>query len=112
MLERHLPGVADAPAAADLRHLLVGAFLRVTPGMRDDRAAQESFWAEVDEVMAPVLFHPHAEAVAASVATDAHDVARIGPLDHGRRADPLGGAGDRPAGTGRGQSVRRCRAVG
>ena len=71
MLERHLPGVADAPAAADLRHLLVGAFLRVTPGLRDDPVAQESFWAEVDEVMAPVLFHPHAEAVAAPVATDA-----------------------------------------
>ena len=70
MLERHLPGVADTPAAADLRHQLVGAFLRVTPGLRDDPAAQESFWAEVDEVMAPVLFHPHAEAVAALVATD------------------------------------------
>ena len=65
VLERHLPGVADAPATADLRHLLVGAFLRVTPGLRDDPAARERFWAEVDEVMAPVLFHPHVEAVAA-----------------------------------------------
>ena len=63
MLERHLPGVTDAPATADLDQLLVGAFLRVTPGLRDDPAARERFWAEVDEVMAPVLFHTHAKAV-------------------------------------------------
>ncbi len=64
VLERHLPGAADAPATADLRSSSVGAFLRVTPGLRDDPAARERFWAEVDEVMAPVLFHQHVDAVA------------------------------------------------
>jgi hypothetical protein len=70
VLERHLPGVVDSPATPDLRHLSVGAFLRVTPGLRDDPVARERFWAEVDEVIAPVLFHPHAEAVATLVSTD------------------------------------------
>ncbi|MET1006920.1 MAG: hypothetical protein ABWX96_15340, partial [Propionibacteriaceae bacterium] len=65
-LERHLPGVVDSPATPNFRHLLLGAFLRVTPGLRDDPAAQERFWAEVDEAMAPVLFRTHAEAVAAA----------------------------------------------
>ena len=95
VLERHLPGVADAPATADLRPLLVGAFLRVTPGLRDDPAARERFWAEVDEVMAPVLFHPHAEAVAGG-RPRSHGRAPFDGLRH--RSGPGAWSARRPAG--------------
>lgn len=63
VLERHLPDTIAA-LGDDLRPLLVGAFLRVTPGLRDDTAARERFWSEIDTVMAPVLLHPHAGAIA------------------------------------------------
>ncbi|MEV4579966.1 DUF5605 domain-containing protein [Nonomuraea jabiensis] len=61
LLERHLPeAVLDQPG---LRVLLIGAFLRVAPGLRDDEAARELFWNEIDKVMAPILLHEHAPAV-------------------------------------------------
>jgi hypothetical protein len=59
LLERHLPAALVTAHTADLRDLLIGAFLRVTPGLREDAAARDAFWAEVDEVMAPVLLRPH-----------------------------------------------------
>lgn len=67
VLERHLPAVA-ALDRAEPRILLVGAFLRVAPGLRDDAAARELFWAEVDKVMAPILLHEHAPAVVPAAA--------------------------------------------
>jgi len=63
VLERYLlPEVTD-PVTPDLRELLLGSFLRVTPGLRDDAARRDRFWAEVDAVMEPVLRREHADAV-------------------------------------------------
>jgi hypothetical protein len=62
ILERHFP--AEVAARTDLRSLPLGAFARVTPGLRDDPAAREAFWAEVDAVMAPVVFWLHTDLVA------------------------------------------------
>ena len=115
VLERHLPDAVDAPAArGSPSPVCVGAFLRVTPGLRDDPRAREQFWAEVDEVMAPVLFPAHAERLAGRPDRDPRQAQRAAsaPWESGRRADPLGAAGDRAAGAGRGQPVRRRRAVG
>jgi hypothetical protein len=66
VLERHLPA-AMAADGAELRDMLVGSFLWVTPGLRNDPAARAAFWAEVDEVMAPVLLRTHTNAVASTV---------------------------------------------
>jgi hypothetical protein len=60
VLERHAPstlGVLDAPG---FRDQLIGALMRVTPTLRDDQAARDQFWADVDAVLEPVLRHPHA----------------------------------------------------
>lgn len=54
LLRRHFPqaGAIDRP---ELRGLLIGSFLRVTPGLRDDAAARDAFWVDVDELMTPIL---------------------------------------------------------
>src|SRR6478752_8895888 len=57
VLDRYLPGVADAPV--EWHSQLIGAFLRVTPVLRDDVDARDAFWAEIDEVMTPVLLDNH-----------------------------------------------------
>ena len=59
VLKRRLPTALAASDKADLRQFLVGSFLRVTPGLRDDAEARAAFWAEIDEVMRPVLLRPH-----------------------------------------------------
>ena len=60
VVARHLGAVvAAAPTDAGYRHLQIGAFMRITPGLRDDAAARESFWADVDRVIAPVLLRGH-----------------------------------------------------
>ena len=61
VLERYLPATVDR---ADVREILVVLFLRVTPGLRDDKAAREAFWAEIDELMAPIIRRRHAVAIA------------------------------------------------
>jgi Domain of unknown function (DUF5060)/Domain of unknown function (DUF5605)/Protein of unknown function (DUF4038) len=60
VLEQHLPDAVAAPVA-DLRPIMLSLFLRVTPGLRDDPMARMRFWAEVDEVMGPVVFPEHVE---------------------------------------------------
>jgi hypothetical protein len=68
VLERHLPDAVAALGRTDLRPFLVGAFLRVTPALRDDAAARERFWAEIDRVMEPVLRQGHPDAAAPAAA--------------------------------------------
>ena len=65
VLERHLPDAVAAPGA-DLRPVMLQLFLPVTPGLRDDPEARQRFWADVDEVMRPVLFPEQVEHVAAA----------------------------------------------
>jgi hypothetical protein len=62
-LERHLPPEVTARKTPDLQEVLVGAVLRVTPGLRDDPVNREAFWAELDVVIAPVLLREHAAAI-------------------------------------------------
>ena len=70
---------ADAPCSSDTCPDAVAAtrarisdrsffslFLRVTPGLRDDPKAREQFWADVDEVMRPVLFPEQVERLPAA----------------------------------------------
>jgi hypothetical protein len=64
VLERHIPDAAD-PSDPQLRSLLIGAFMRITPGLREDVSARETFWADVDAVMAPVLLREHPDVVSA-----------------------------------------------
>ncbi|XVV10127.1 DUF5605 domain-containing protein [Actinoplanes sp. CA-131856] len=63
VLERYLPQTVDRP---ELRELLVVLFLRATPGLRDDEAAREAFWAEIDALMSPILLHEHDAAITPS----------------------------------------------
>ena len=58
VLEKHLPTTLTVDPTP-LRELLVGALLPVTPGLRDDDRARAAFWADIDEVMAPILLRPH-----------------------------------------------------
>ena len=58
VLERYLPATLTVDPAP-LRSLLIGAFMRVTAGLRDDVEARAAFWADIDAVLAPILLRPH-----------------------------------------------------
>lgn len=88
VIDRHLPAIAGSDTA-ELRELLVGAFARVTPGLRDDQAARDAFWADIDEVMAPILLHHHPLPAPAPPAAGERASARWIPVGRPVRWDVL-----------------------
>ncbi len=67
IIERYLAIDISGDVLPELRELLLVAFLRVTPGLRDDPAHRDRFWSEVETVMAPILLHDHAGEVSVPV---------------------------------------------
>jgi hypothetical protein len=47
-LELHFSADIVTPAMREMRELLAGAFMRVTPALRNDSASRDAFWAELE----------------------------------------------------------------